>query len=95
MKKIRFVMMLAALLVVSGAWPRLQPLTNREPIPISRCCDRMSRRKRLMSLAQPCSSTDTDAKAFWPLYREYANKQQTLGDERVSVIKDYAASTTP
>jgi hypothetical protein len=35
--------------------------------------------------------SDTDAKAFWPLYREYANKQQTLGDQRVSVIKDYGA----
>ena len=34
---------------------------------------------------------DADAKAFWPLYREYSNKQQTLGDQRVSVIKDYAA----
>jgi hypothetical protein len=34
---------------------------------------------------------DTDAKAFWPLYREYSTKQQTLGDQRVSVIKDYGA----
>jgi hypothetical protein len=34
---------------------------------------------------------DADAKAFWPLYREYSTNQQTLGDQRVSVIKDYAA----
>ena len=34
---------------------------------------------------------DSDAKAFWPLYREYSSKQQALGDQRVSVIKDYAA----
>ncbi len=34
---------------------------------------------------------DSDAKAFWPLYREYSTKQQALGDQRVSVIKDYAA----
>lgn len=34
--------------------------------------------------------SDTDAKTFWPLYREYANKQQTLGDQRVAIIKDYA-----
>ena len=34
---------------------------------------------------------DADAKAFWPLYREYSNKQQVLGDQRVSAIKDYAA----
>jgi len=35
--------------------------------------------------------SDTDAKPFWPLYREYSTKQQALGDQRVSVIKDYAA----
>ena len=34
---------------------------------------------------------DAQAKAFWPLYREYANKQQIIGDQRVSAIKDYAA----
>jgi hypothetical protein len=36
--------------------------------------------------------TDAQSQAFWPLYREYANKQQTIGDQRVSVIKDYADS---
>lgn len=33
---------------------------------------------------------DAEGKAFWPLYREYTNKQQIIGDQRVSVIKDYA-----
>ena len=36
--------------------------------------------------------TDAQGQAFWPLYREYANEQQTIGDQRVSLIKDYAAS---
>jgi Spy/CpxP family protein refolding chaperone len=36
--------------------------------------------------------TDDQGKVFWPLYREYANKQQIIGDQRVSLIKDYAAS---
>jgi len=36
--------------------------------------------------------TDTQSQAFWPLYREYANKQQTIGDQRVTLIKDYADS---
>ena len=36
--------------------------------------------------------TDDQSKAFWPLYREYSNKQQVLGDQRVSLIKDYANS---
>jgi hypothetical protein len=33
---------------------------------------------------------DTVGKAFWPLYREYSNKEQIVGDQRVSVIKEYA-----
>jgi hypothetical protein len=36
--------------------------------------------------------TDDQGKVFWPLYREYANKQQVTGDQRVSLIKDYADS---
>jgi Spy/CpxP family protein refolding chaperone len=35
--------------------------------------------------------TEAQSKAFWPLYREYANEQQKIGDQRVSLIKDYAA----
>src|ERR1700735_2559373 len=42
-------------------------------------------------IAHTMQFNDADAKAFWPLYREYANKQQVLGDQRVSVIKDYGA----
>src|SRR5689334_2594753 len=36
--------------------------------------------------------TDEQSKAFWPVYREYANAQQKIGDQRVSLIKDYAAN---
>jgi hypothetical protein len=36
--------------------------------------------------------TEEQSKAFWPLYREYAHEQQVIGDQRVSLIKDYAAN---
>lgn len=36
--------------------------------------------------------TDDQAKAFWPVYRDYANEQQKIGDQRVALIKDYAAN---
>ncbi len=51
----------------------------------------MSRRKRTDIIGKTMQLNDTDAKAFWPLYREYSTEQQKLGDQRVSVIKDYAA----
>lgn len=34
--------------------------------------------------------TDQDASAFWPVYRDYANEQQKLGDKKYQLIKDYA-----
>jgi len=36
--------------------------------------------------------TDEQSKACWPVYREYANEQQKIGDQRVALIKDYAAN---
>jgi Spy/CpxP family protein refolding chaperone len=36
--------------------------------------------------------TDAESTAFWPVYRDYARDQQVIGDERVSLVKDYAAS---
>jgi hypothetical protein len=36
--------------------------------------------------------TEEQSKAFWPVYRNYANEQQKIGDQRVSLIKDYAAN---
>jgi hypothetical protein len=36
--------------------------------------------------------TDDQSKAFWPVYRNYAHDQQVIGDQRVSLIKDYAAN---
>lgn len=36
--------------------------------------------------------TDEQSKAFWPVYREYANEQSKIGDQRVALIKDYAAN---
>ncbi len=34
--------------------------------------------------------TDAEATGFWPLYRDYANEQQKLGDKKYQIIKDYA-----
>lgn len=43
-------------------------------------------------IAHTMQFNDAQSKAFWPLYREYANKQQAVGDQRVSLIKDYTDS---
>jgi hypothetical protein len=38
------------------------------------------------------SFTADEAAAFWPLYKAYEAKRNAIGDERVALIKDYAAS---
>lgn len=42
-------------------------------------------------VAHTMQLNDADAKTFWPLYREYVGKEQAIGDQRVSAIKDYAS----
>jgi len=41
-------------------------------------------------IAHTMQFTDAESGAFWPIYRSYAHDQQTLGDKRVQLIKDYA-----
>jgi len=41
-------------------------------------------------IAHTMQFTDPESKAFWPLYRDYARDQQTIGDARYQLIKDYA-----
>ena len=33
--------------------------------------------------------TDEQAKAFWPLYREYRNDMQTVNDQLVNLVQEY------
>jgi hypothetical protein len=43
-------------------------------------------------LAKAMQFTETEAGAFWPIYSEYESKLATLGDERLDIIKTYAAN---
>ena len=35
---------------------------------------------------------DTEAAAFWPVYKQYAEEQHAIAEKRYGVIKDYAKS---
>jgi hypothetical protein len=43
-------------------------------------------------IAHTMKFTDAESTAFTPIYRDYAKEQQVIGDKRVQLIKDYAAS---
>jgi len=36
--------------------------------------------------------SDTEAAAFWPLYKNYASEQKQIGDLKLALIQDYAAN---
>lgn len=41
-------------------------------------------------IAHTMKFTDAESSAFWPIYRDYANDQQKIGDKRTQLIKEYA-----
>ncbi len=43
-------------------------------------------------IAATMQFTDAESTAFWPIYRDFARDQHVIGDERVRLIKDYAAN---
>jgi len=52
--------------------------------------DLRSGKKQLV--AANMTLTDTEATKFWPIYDKFTAEQTKLYDERVAVIKDYAAN---
>jgi hypothetical protein len=43
-------------------------------------------------LTEVMEFSDTEGAKFWPIYREYDVERAKLGDRRVAMLKDYAAS---
>ena len=94
-KRMKFAVMLAASLAASVAVAQSTSSTppNQAGIDADITLLRSDvQTQRTAVVTDEMKLTDDQGKAFWPLYREYANKQQVIGDQRVSLIKDYANS---
>lgn len=90
MKSMRILAMLAVALTVSGAAAQTSGTAQSgvdTDIALLRS-DIQAQRNDIV--AHTMQLTDDQAKVFWPLYREYVHQQQVIGDQRVSLIKDYA-----
>jgi hypothetical protein len=48
--------------------------------------------ERKILIMREMSLTPEEADAFWPLYDEYVVARRSIGDQRLSVITDYAAA---
>lgn len=48
--------------------------------------------ERKIMVMKEMNLTAEEAEKFWPLYEEFRNKMRIVGDKRVRIITDYAAS---
>jgi hypothetical protein len=48
--------------------------------------------QKIAILTEVMGFTESEDKAFWPIYRDYNVEMAKLGDERVSLIQEYAKS---
>jgi hypothetical protein len=89
-KEFRIVMILSVLVAATGAVA--QTATSDTGIDTDITLLRSDvQAQRTDVVAHTMQLSDADAKNFWPLYREYVAKEQAIGDQRVSAIKDYAS----
>lgn len=90
MRALKFVCVLSALMLqlafAQTVEVKAKPLTDSE-IQLMRSNVQADKNDIISHAMQ---FTDAESTAFWPVYRDYARDQQSVGDERVQLIKDYA-----
>ena len=50
------------------------------------------RTQKVAIITEVMGFTEAEDQAFWPIYREYDVEMSKLGDERLALIKEYAAA---
>jgi len=50
------------------------------------------RTEKMAIVTKAMQLTEDQSEKFWPVYKEYENDMRKLNDERVAIIKDYAAN---
>lgn len=48
--------------------------------------------EKVMLMTVALDPTEAEGEIFWPIYREYQTKLSQIGDERIKLIKDFAAN---
>ena len=48
--------------------------------------------QKVAVITETMNFTEAESNAFWPVYREYDFEATKLADERLAIIKDYAAN---
>ncbi len=80
--------MLATLLLVAALQAQAQDTSLENALALARTDVRANKAALIgRALALP----DSEAQVFWPLYREFEVKTSQLWDQRIKLVRDYAA----
>ncbi len=90
MKHIRSIIMFTACIAATGAMAQSTSATQAGTDTDIALLRSDVQAQKTEVIGHTMQLSDSDSKAFWPLYREYAHRQQVIGDQRVSVMKDYS-----
>ncbi len=80
--------MLASYLLVAALQVQAQDTSLANAVALLRT---NVRERKAEIIGRAMALPDSEAAVFWPLYREYEAKTAKLWDERVELIRDYAA----
>jgi hypothetical protein len=86
----KYISILAALLVLSLAFP-LAAQQEKPADNMSIVREAMRADKKVV-VADNMQLTESEAKAFWPVYEEYQTEMTAVGDRMVKLIENYAAN---
>jgi hypothetical protein len=85
----KYVSILAILLVVSFALP-LAAQQEEKPADNMDIVRAAIRAEKKVLIAENMQLTESEAKAFWPVYDEYETALKAIGDRTVKLIENYA-----
>jgi len=88
-KRLPLILLLCSVAPLVCAQDTNGPVTAAEQIDIVRVATAAERKIMVM---QEMNLTSREAEKFWPLYQTYRDEMRIVGDIRVRIITDYAAS---
>jgi hypothetical protein len=90
MKNLRSIVLLVAALAVVPAFSQTTPGNAASDTNMQILRDKVKADKKLV-VAANMQLTETEAKAFWPLYDEYQKELQKINEQLTKTVKEYAA----
>ena len=90
MKNFRSIVLLVVALTVVPAFSQTKPANATSDTNMQILRDKVKADKKLV-VAANMQLTETEAKAFWPLYEEYQKELQKINEQLTKTVKEYAA----